>query len=124
MKIELLSILSLAFLLILFSNVSSAQNPIPNPGFEGWLRNIPNGWSAPTNIPLAGIEPITKSPEAYSDSWAVRGFVLDFSSSHFSSSYMHINRSIFPGCYKPPGIFLFLQIFRELKAICSLLKYF
>ena len=78
MKIELLSILSLAFLLILFSNVSSAQNPIPNPGFEGWSGNIPNGWSAPTNNPLAGIEPITKSPEAYSDSWAVRGFVLDF----------------------------------------------
>lgn len=54
-----------------------AQNPIPNPSFENWNGNIPNGWSAPANIPQAGIEPIMKSPEAYADNWAVRGIVLD-----------------------------------------------
>jgi hypothetical protein len=62
---------------IFFSVELYSQNPIPNPGLESWTGNIPNGWSAPTNIPQASIEPITKSPEAYGDSWAARGFVLD-----------------------------------------------
>jgi hypothetical protein len=67
-------------LLIIFSFVFisvKAQNPIPNPGFESWTGNVPNGWAAPANIPQSGTEPVMKSPEAYSDSWAVRGIVLN-----------------------------------------------
>ena len=52
-----------------------AQNPIPNPNFEVWSGNTPDGWSATTNIP--GFQPITKSTDAYNGSFAVRGEVLD-----------------------------------------------
>lgn len=77
MKIELRLRLLISILFILLPSFSFAQNPIPNPGLESWSGNTPNGWSAPANIPLAGIEPIVKSPEAYSDSWAARGIVID-----------------------------------------------
>ncbi|MEO8400152.1 MAG: T9SS type A sorting domain-containing protein [Ignavibacteriaceae bacterium] len=79
MKNFLRFFLSVAICLLALTNISFSQNPIPNAEFENWSGNTPNGWGTPSNIPLAGIEPITKSPEAYSDSWAVRGFVLDFS---------------------------------------------
>ena len=77
MKIELRLRLLITLLLLLISSSSFAQNPIPNPGMESWSGNTPNGWTATTNIPLAGIEPVIKSPEAYSDSWAARGIVID-----------------------------------------------
>lgn len=77
MRFELRFTSIFLFLMILFPAVISGQNPIPNPGMESWTGNTPNGWSATTNIPLAGIEPVMKSPEAYSDSWAARGIVLD-----------------------------------------------
>lgn len=56
-------------------SISLAQNPIPNPNFEIWSGNTPDGWSATTNIP--GFQPITKSTDAYNGSFAVRGEVID-----------------------------------------------
>ncbi len=84
--------------LSVLSVVSFSQNPIPNPEFENWSGNIPNGWGAPSNIPQANIEPITKSSEAYSDSWAVRGIVLDFSGTPIPPALYTgtITESLFP----------------------------
>jgi hypothetical protein len=77
MKIELHCRFLISLLFILISSTLFAQNPIPNAGLESWSGNTPDGWSVPTNIPLAGIEPVIKSAEAYSDSWAARGIVID-----------------------------------------------
>jgi hypothetical protein len=77
MKIELRLRLLISLLYVLISSNLFGQNPIPNAGLESWSGNVPDGWSAPANIPQAGIEPLVKSPEAYSDSWAARGIVID-----------------------------------------------
>jgi len=60
--------------LFTFSAFLFAQNPIPNANFESWSGSTPVGWSATTNNP--GFQPITKTTDAYSGSFAVHGEVL------------------------------------------------
>ncbi|OGU48027.1 MAG: hypothetical protein A2000_12825 [Ignavibacteria bacterium GWB2_36_8] len=66
----------LIVLVFTWSTNSFAQNPVPNDGFESWSGNTPTGWSAPTNI-SGFFEPITKSTDAYTGNFAVRGEVLN-----------------------------------------------
>lgn len=66
--IQLLTILCL----FCYLETTHAQNPIPNAGFENWTGSTPVNWTS-SNIP--GFENITKSTDAYSGNFAVRGEV-------------------------------------------------
>lgn len=74
MKSILTTLLLTASIQLLVMTTVEAQNPIPNAGFENWSGNQPFGWTA-INIP--GFESITKSTDAYSGSFAVRGEVVN-----------------------------------------------
>jgi hypothetical protein len=60
----------------LFASVVNAQNPIPNPVFENWTGNNPDGWFA--NNPPTGPSPVTPSSDAHSGSLSARLEVVDF----------------------------------------------
>jgi len=53
---------------------SFAQNPIPNAGFENWMGGNPSDWF--TSNVQGFMEPITKSENRHSESYAVKGEVL------------------------------------------------
>ena len=75
-------LLSTILMLILTLNLA-AQNPIPNPGFEGWSGSTPDGWYT-TNIP--GFPAITPSSDSYSGNLAMRGETLDLGGFPFPPS--------------------------------------
>jgi hypothetical protein len=54
-----------------------AQNPIPNPGFENWTGNTPDGW-LPNNPPI-GPQPVTPSGDAHSGTQSARLEVVEAS---------------------------------------------
>jgi len=59
-------------IVIFSSNSLMAQAPIPNGGFELWTGGNPDGWTTDNNGPFT---PITKTADAHSGSWALRGDV-------------------------------------------------
>src|SRR5437667_6523026 len=50
-----------------------AQAPIPNGNFEQWDGNTPTGWTVDNAGPY---EPVTKSSDAHSGSFAFEGIVV------------------------------------------------
>lgn len=60
---------------------ASAQDQIPNPGFENWALGNPTGWITNNVPPLI---PVTQSSDAHGGSFAVRGEVLPFDRSNHS----------------------------------------
>ena len=65
--------LIIVLLLVWQLNFIQAQNPIPNAGFENWSGSTPINW---TSSSIPGFENITKSTDAYSGNFAVRGEVI------------------------------------------------
>jgi len=64
------------FLTAILASMVSAQNPIPNPGFENWTQGNPDGWVAP-NVP--GVyATITQSNNSYSGNSSVQGEVIQY----------------------------------------------
>lgn len=64
-------------LLVSFSLINlttNAQNPVPNPGFEQWNGNTAVGWYL--NNPGTGNDCLTKTTDAYSGQFALRGAVI------------------------------------------------
>ncbi|UCH65248.1 MAG: hypothetical protein JSW63_11690 [Ignavibacterium sp.] len=59
----------------IFSFLLNAQNPIPNPGFENWTSNTPDGW-LPNN--QMGQQPaVTPSSDAHSGGFSAKLEVVD-----------------------------------------------
>ena len=56
--------------------LSTLQAQIPNPGFENWTNNEPDGWFT-TNFPPLVVN-VTQTSNSHSGNWAVRGEVVDF----------------------------------------------
>jgi hypothetical protein len=55
------------------SSALFAQNPVPNAGFEEWNGGAPAGWSVNNTGPVL---PLTRTIDAHSGSYAVRGEVV------------------------------------------------
>ncbi|NNF01855.1 MAG: T9SS type A sorting domain-containing protein [Bacteroidia bacterium] len=60
--------------LLILSAYSSAQNPVPNSGFENWTMMEPNNWL--TNNATNVYYTITKDPASAMGMWAAKGEVL------------------------------------------------
>lgn len=69
-------------LLFLFPFVVSAQNPVPNPGFESWTLTDPDHWLSNNTLPLFAT--IESTSDAHSGSFAARASVVDLSGSMIS----------------------------------------
>ena len=69
-------IIATLILVIVFTTVALAQNPIPNPGFENWTDGNPDEWAV-INIPGFYV-PVTQSVTSHSGSSAVKGEVVSF----------------------------------------------
>ncbi len=52
-----------------------AQAQIPNPGFEDWTGTEPDGW-VDGNIADLGVYPVTKTADAHSGNWALKGTIV------------------------------------------------
>lgn len=78
---SIVRLLTLALSISLASAAVSAQDQIPNPGFENWVSGNPAGWFT-NNVPP--LTPVTQDSIAHSGSSAVRGEVLPFDRSNHS----------------------------------------
>jgi hypothetical protein len=67
--------LLLVFCALIFMQVGNAQ--IPNQGFENWTGTEPDGWVT-SNVSLVSVFPVTRTADAYSGSYALRGDVIPF----------------------------------------------
>lgn len=56
--------------------LTTSQAQIPNPGFEDWTANEPDGWFTTNSPPV--IVNVTQTSNSHSGNWAVRGEVIDF----------------------------------------------
>ena len=70
MKIHLLCALGA----LAFGTLVYGQNPIPNPGFEGWTGNQPHGWVT-SNYPDGSADNITPVTPGHTGNSALRGEV-------------------------------------------------
>jgi len=62
-------------LALLLTSLSSAQDPIPNAGFEQWTAGDPDGWLTSNADPFFNV---TQSSDAHTGNWAAHGIVADF----------------------------------------------
>ena len=69
-------IFSGSVLVLIMIAMSIAQNPIPNPGFENWTDENPDGWLT-INTPGFYV-PITQSDISHSGASALKGEVVDY----------------------------------------------
>jgi hypothetical protein len=67
--------IQITVLAVIFTMLSFAQNPIPNPGFENWTGGNPDGWTS-LNVPGYS-EPVMQSNDSHSGTYAVKGEVLN-----------------------------------------------
>lgn len=70
-------------LIITFLASVSAFSQVPNGGFENWTDCTPDFWASPSTCGV--LEPVTKSAQSHSGSFAVRGEVISFFGQNISA---------------------------------------
>ena len=71
---KLIKIHSITVLMFVISISTPAQNPIPNPGFENWSGNTPDGWFT---IPYTIANPVVPHSSAHSGNFSAKLEVVD-----------------------------------------------